>query len=274
MNNSLASTIMKRGFAVLPSFLDEETVGVFAADYKNGRHLDNKMYTLGFATPDLVASLNPKIEEISTQLKLSEELKVNHIGGGAFFATENGIDFDWHQDHESYFIHQTHRNYLNLYIQVIKPERTRTNLSVIPIDNFKRRSPDVWGKLEWGGASGARVNSGKTAISDDCHGGIHGTLDYDIEALAETPELFAGDALLLRGDIFHRTQDTETPRVALSIRMWDNAITVTSDHFNRTCPTKNWFMEKNEPMYDRLRKVFEQHESLPLVQLMQEAYSN
>ena len=48
--------------------------------------------------------------------------KVNLINRSAYFATEKGINFGWHQDHESYFVNQTHQHYLNIYIPIKKSE--------------------------------------------------------------------------------------------------------------------------------------------------------
>ncbi len=267
-----AAQLGRRGFTVIPRFLDAQTVQGFAENYREGGTLDNKMYSLGLADATKIEAIKPAIRDLMDEIRAGSGININFIGGGAYFATEKGIDFSWHQDHESFFMHQTHHNYLNLYIPVIKPVKHKTNLSIVPADNFARRSPGVWAKLEDGGASSAVFRQGHTTITNDCQGGIHGTLDYDIEELSETPELAAGDALLLRGDIFHRTQDTETSRVALSIRMFDDAQTVTREHFEKSCPTKNAFMQRNAPMYDRIRKVFEEHETLTFRQLMTHAH--
>ena len=54
------------------------------------------------------------------------------------------------------------------------------------------------------------------AFLDDT-GGAH-LVDKEFDRLAQTLELDPGDLLLLRGDMIHRTQDTETDRVSLSFR--------------------------------------------------------
>jgi hypothetical protein len=268
----LANDLMTRGFSVIPAFLDAAAIAGFADDFDGGSQLDNQMYTLGVASPERIDALKPAITRLLETLRRDSEIDVNFIGGGAFFATRNGINFGWHQDHESYFMGQTHRNYLNLYIPVIKPDPARSNLSVIPIDHFRAREPALWSKLEWGGATSAVYREDKTHISDDCRGGLHGSLDFNIQEMAETPQLAAGDALLLRGDMFHRTQDAETHRVALSIRMLNDTHEVTRAHFNQTCQTKNAFMARNRNIYDRIRNVFETHESLTYRQLMNLAW--
>jgi hypothetical protein len=273
LTSSFASDVMTRGFSVLPGFLSEQSLAGFVSDYAQGQDLENKMYTLGFADPAHVEAIKPDIRTLLALLRKDCDVDINFIGGGAFFAIDNGIDFGWHQDHESYFLNQTHRNYLNFYIPVVKPAAEKTNLSIIPVDTFAARSPGLWQKLVWGGAATATFKDGRTAISDDCRGGVHGILDYDIEEMAETPVLAAGDALVLRGDVFHRTQDTETSRVALSVRMFNDTHQVSREHFQQTCEVKNWFMKSNAHMYDRVAKVFEEHESLTYRELMDSAWN-
>lgn len=273
MINSFANDLMTRGFSVIPGFLGEANLAGFVEDYTQGEDLENKMYTLGFAKPAHVEAIKPRIRALLDELREHCEIDVNFIGGGAFFAIENGIDFGWHQDHESYFLNQTHRNYLNFYIPVVKPVPEKSNLSIIPIDLFTARSPDVWKNLEWGGAATATLKEGVTEISDDCRGGLHGILDYDLEEIAETPTLSVGDALVLRGDMFHRTQDTETNRVALSIRMFNDTHQVNREHFKQSCDVKNWFLTSNTHMYDRVAKVFEDHESLTYRELMDRSWN-
>ncbi|OEH48583.1 hypothetical protein lpari_00418 [Legionella parisiensis] len=44
-------------------------------------------------------------------------------------------------------------------------------------------------------------------------------MDENINHFSFTPHLEAGDLLMMRGDMLHCTQDTETDRVAISIRL-------------------------------------------------------
>ena len=56
-------------------------------------------------------------------------------------------------------------------------------------------------------------------------------LPVHFDEIAQTPHLREGDALLFRMDLFHQTQDTETERVALSLRMVDNELPCTRANF-------------------------------------------
>jgi len=61
--------------------------------------------------------------------------------------------------------------------------------------------------------------------------------------LTITPELRAGDALFVRADLFHCTQDNETSRIALSVRLWNDNDVIDKDML--------FIMSKNK--YERMR---------------------
>ena len=138
--------------------------------------------------------------------------------GGVYFFTHGGQIFGWHQDRESYYTCQNHHDYLNFYIPIIKPDNNRSNLSLIPFDRLRARSPDFCKRVLGKGASKFDICGQKTILVDESQGEANCVLDYPLDELAETPPLGAGDLLLLRGDVIDRTQDADTLRVALSVR--------------------------------------------------------
>ena len=264
--SKIALKLLDRGFVLIPGFLDIKEIEVFRKDYDKGQ-FDQTVYTLGHATPETIELISQKINTLLTEFDEIEEFHPSRFGGGTYFSTEKGINFGWHQDHESYFVNQTHQHYLNIYIPIKKPELDRTNLCVIPIDRFRERAPEAWSALQWGGASTAQIEHGCTTISDDHVGGVRTTLDFELEELCETPTLAVGDALLLRGDIFHRTQDNDTARVALSVRAFNPNIKVAKEHYEQSCPTKRWFQENN-PMYEAISQAFEDRHTMNLSDLL------
>lgn len=273
ISETLTGKLATRGFAVVRGFMPSDLVETFARDHRSGAASANKAYSLGLPGAEAMDQLRPLIERQIAIFQANPGFSPTRIGGGVFFAVGNGINFGWHQDHESYFIHQTHRHYLNVYIPVVKPERAKSNLSIVPADNFAEAMPTLWARLEGRGAATFRQEGDRLSISDDWAGGLIGEPVTHLDNIAETPTLDAGDALLMRGDLFHRTQDTDTPRVALSVRVSDDTHTVTRAHFAQTCETKDWFLQQNAPMYDAIRAVFARHESLPLQDLLREAFA-
>ena len=60
------------------------------------------------------------------------------------------------QDHDSFLMHQCHRNYVNLYICITKPDPLRSGLSLIPASTMRREFPELWPSFEFGGAKRRR----------------------------------------------------------------------------------------------------------------------
>ena len=86
-------------------------------DYDEGE-FDRTVYTLGHATLETIELISQKISILFTEFDGSAEFQPFHFGGGTYFSTEKGINFGWHQDHESYFVNQTHQHYLNIYMPI------------------------------------------------------------------------------------------------------------------------------------------------------------
>ena len=124
----------------------------------------------------------------------------------------------WHSDRISYYMHQTHYHYLNFWIPIRKPEAARSGLALIPMDRLAESAPRIERALFGRGA--ASIRDGRLAYEVDTHS-YEEACPFDPEALAVAPELAEGDALVVRGDVLHRTQDTETSRVAISLRAFD-----------------------------------------------------
>ena len=78
-----------------------------------------------------------------------------------------------------------------------------------------------------------------------------------LDALAHTPELAAGDLLLLRGDVAHRTQDTSTARIALSVRATNGAAVVRRSRLASGGVRKALMMARNPQPYSMAFQAFD-----------------
>jgi hypothetical protein len=217
MNMRGLKDLETRGFAVFPSFLSEEELHVCREDYASQPVGGNRNYNLSPVGGAAQESMQERVREVLNAVSENTNLRVDLPLGGSYFATGRGIKFGWHQDHESFFAIQNHYDYLNFYIPIQKPRRDRSNLSIIPFDVLEEKSPRTFRKLVRGGAASFVRMGDKTLVILDETGSWH-VMPGDLDRLAHTPELDPGDLLLLRGDIIHRTQDTETERVSLSFR--------------------------------------------------------
>jgi hypothetical protein len=143
-----------------------------------------------------------------------------------------------HQDFDlDYKLTRDHINYLNFWIPLRKPEFDRSNVTLVPFDVLLARAPDEHGRLVGAGGNRFVVRNGRTAVfgkygsilSDADAPEPERVLDCDLEELAITPSLAAGDLLLMRGDVIHRTQDVDTDRVAASLRATHSGKVITRE---------------------------------------------
>jgi hypothetical protein len=226
-----------KGYVVVPAFLTPVEIDTFRADYKAAARPGDAArdraetandaidvpYKVRHPTIEARRTIDGKLAAVARSVKHATGIRVNTYSGGRlgslYFTTDGDKGLDWHQDSVSYYAYQNHYDYLNFYIPIIKPVRAKSNLSVVPFDALAARSPRLAQAVRGRGATEFAVKRGTTAIRDSDRGHRHDPLPYPIDELAVTPELDAGDLLLLRGDVIHRTQDTDTHRVALSLRM-------------------------------------------------------
>ncbi|MEL7038598.1 MAG: phytanoyl-CoA dioxygenase family protein [Cyanobacteria bacterium J06592_8] len=232
------SDLEKRGFIHIPSFLNHKELELLCKDFENAEVMDTDNYAIKRVSSETFQQISEKLESI---VKIIQENAIANVdlfdGPGMYFpnwkeeATATNPEpsrqqFPWHQDHESYFWLQDHSNYFNFYIPMIKPVPEKSNLTIIPNDKLKERVPEIYEQLSGRGAVRVVKDGEQDVILDDDCGGIIARLDFDIADLEETPQLQAGDLLLLKGDVLHKTQDASTQRVAVSFRLLNSQSTV------------------------------------------------
>ncbi len=207
-----------KGYLVVRSFLDEREIALFESDIARNEGVWYESFLVKIPPRDLLLRCASKFDAVTAAAAKQTDIEASFLIGGVYFFTEGGQRFLWHQDRESYYFSQTHYQYLNFYIPIIKPDVSKSYLSLVPMDRFRRRSPDMWARPLGRGACLVECSHGKSVFLNENDRGVYGCLSYDLAELAETPELNAGDLLLVRGDVIHRTQDADTMRVALSVR--------------------------------------------------------
>jgi hypothetical protein len=246
-----------RGFVHIPGFLSPDELAAVRADYAD-QPVDpgNRNYALSKATERGVGPIRHRVEEVLTAVRGNTALDVDQVLGGTYFATRRGISFNWHQDHESYFEFQNHIDYLNFYFAVFKPVKNKSNLCVLPFDELERRTPETFRRTRGGGAASTYDLGGRQLVLQDQEAVTH-LADVDLETLTATPQLEAGDLLLMRGDIFHRTEDNDTDRVALSIRAVCTRTIIRRAHLADGGLVKARRMSKHEAYYATFFRAFD-----------------
>ena len=246
-----------KGFLIVPQFLSAGELDLVRGDYdrQSGASYKGGNYSLPFATKAVLDHLEPKIQSVSEAVLAATGIDTDVTVSGMYFAIDRGVKTPWHQDHESYFLFQEHRHYLNFYIPIVKPKTTETNVCVIPFDALQKDGPEFYSRLKGGGASVFITNGVQTTVRDDDADTSY-VMPFDIDRLAVTPNLNAGDLLLLRGDMIHRTQDTNTARVAISFRRISTKSVIRHSKFMARGRLKSEIMSKGGPLCDRIAQCF------------------
>jgi hypothetical protein len=213
------------GFAVIRGFLSADDIAALAASYATSAYLDNANYKLKQVGLDVLRRLLPKLDRVAAGVRAQTSVDVDLFNGATYFANEE-TKLAWHQEFEPYYLCQNLFDYLNFYVPFYKEDPTRSNLCVVPFDALRARDASAYARLVRGGARTFTPDGGRTVVTDSTTGERF-TLGVDVEQLAVAPALDAGDLLLVRGDVVHRTQDQATKRVAISLRMTRGAGEVT-----------------------------------------------
>ena len=179
------------------------------------------------------------------------------IPTGVFLNTQF-IDFNWHQDHESFYLWQHHYDSINFYMPLIKPDRNQTGLSVLPMDALVNVIPNSIDYIVGKGAKTFKILNNTTKVIDDVTG-TKTFWNFNINDLAVHPELSAGDLLMLRGDVIHKTQDSNTKRLAISLRCFNSRAVISKEQLiHLKSDKKKRFIENNPLPYKMLLSLFDE----------------
>lgn len=215
-----ALDLKSKGYVHIRGFLSERELLLLREDFERQsvKVNANGNYDTPVASQMLIWKFERSMKVVGDVVRATTAINCDMTVAGVYFSVERGIGFPWHQDHESFFIYQQHVDHLNFYIPVVKPEAKRSNLCLIPFDLLREVVPESkYQRLVGSGAARFFPNGMETRVCDD-ESDEEYTLPVNIEELKVTPELEAGDLLLIRGDVIHRTQDTQTARIAVSFR--------------------------------------------------------
>lgn len=246
-----------KGFVHVPQFLSQDELAAAREDFlAQTADTQSFYYALSVATERGMEPVRPRIEDVLAAIRAHTSLQVNHVLYGAYFAAKGGTFFPWHQDHDN-FTNPNHFDQLNFYMPVLKPDRRKSNLCVVPFDALERASPKTFRRVVRRGSSTTHDLGGRQLVFQDESGATH-LVRVNLDDLACTPELEAGDLLLLRNDMFHRTQDNDTARVALSIRATNGHTVVRRAQLARGGLAKAARMARNGGNYEGMFRAFEE----------------
>ena len=257
--------LASKGFCVVKNLFEATQIDLIRQDFeliKNFKvNKDYPVLPVGKRIP-LTELINSVVNPISVTITEAANVVTDFSPTPVYFSISHGVDFDWHQDHESYFFFNDHLNYLNIYVPIYKDNVALSNVRVIDFEKLISKDPSA-AFLKGYGATRFTVKDGKTIINDDNNDTVH-QLDFDINDISDCPELDVGDALIMRGDCIHSTQDTLTPRVAMSIRCMNSKSIINRSNFDITSQAKNFIYTGNNEHYQKLLNKFGDLKTIPL----------
>lgn len=225
-----------KGFVVVREFLSTDDVAGLERAYRRAQRAEVASYVALDPDRECLLPAVQKVRALLPELRAETRSRADTVvEQGVFFATEL-MKLGWHSDYKSQYVFQSHRDHLSFWLPIIKPHAERSGLSVVPKDALRDRAEDIFELLE--GRGTARYEAGLLHYEE-------GTFDrsircpVDLDEISETPALVPGDALIMRSDVLHRTQDAETGRVSLALRAVPGSQRLTCSELLNGSPTKH-----------------------------------
>lgn len=252
------------GYVVIKDFLSTDDITDLISRYKKIRQyfkeneISNKNYSI-LNGGQLTTALQSKLDDAIASISATTDIKSNLNQPWMAFLDNELISFSWHQDHEPYYLYQHTYDCLNFWIPLVKPDIALSGLDVVPHDRFAVHAEEIWKKYVFNsGAKHFYTRDGVQYMSDDSIGETI-QLPFMLDDIADQPEVNVGDALILRGDIIHKSQQNRGHRVSISVRTMNADHVLSKDVFVSGCSKKHQMIAKNANGFKRLKELFEQN---------------
>lgn len=266
--NWCSEELEKRGFAVIRNFLSAEECTHWLSNYRESPEPaagEEMLYSVVPCPLDKIkaAPLGEKMQALCDGLTAAGGVcQPRRLQEGYYFETQaRKTAFFWHQDNDSFYLHQTHKDYINVWIPVLKPDEAVSNLEVIPIECWQEFAPEAWKHMENSGARWVHQFRNKNYIVDEA-----GDMEpIKLGALSPSDMSFCahmrlGDAFVMRGDMMHKTQEAfyvpskgaeeldamniaRLPRVSLSVRCFNPDHIITKKAWEHHNDVKSEFVD-------------------------------
>lgn len=235
------------GFVVIKNFLSNNEIQQRLSDYQQSR--DGAQGVVAIKNYTLLKSglhgLESKIESILHHIVKSTNIQVNLIGPNGIYFDTKLAKLEWHQDHESYYVWQTGYHQINFWMPLIKSDQNTAGLRVVPMNILQSQIGSLFDQHIVNQGAKRFVPSGSVTHVYDDELGIEYDLPVNINDIAQCPALMPGDVLLLRGDMIHATQESDTQRVSLAVRAVNGMHRVHRQQFFDQCAMKKFVLGAN-----------------------------
>lgn len=255
----------EKGYLVLEACLDSKQVEALVNDVTQ-KHKHIRTANTSQTKFSLVKEFTPISDSVAEKLrkfvtkscqKINSETNLT-IGTQMKNSTyvENASNFNWHSDSLMQYMYQQTYNHLNFWIPVIKENREKSGLEVLCMEKIKKKEPNLYRSIKGKGAVFLRGNG--PVLQETVNGLIGHELKTNVSELKTTISSSVGDVVLLRGDVIHKTQDTLTPRTALTFRCYDSNHKVKKDLFINPTLGQSFRMRQSPSLFKRIIAAFSQ----------------
>lgn len=224
-------------------------------------------------SPTVFARLQSVVEQTFPELNAATGMAIDTTYPLARWF-RNGVS-RLHSDAPPFFQWQDFHEYINFWIPVVKPERTRSGLGFVPWDRLEAHEPEAARLIRGHGCcivmpdlivrAGAEAvqryvldpsaregvpTDGPVSLVVERDGQLMPVpIDTDLESLVVCPDLDAGDVIISRGDVLHRSQDADTERLAISVRCFNGQHRITAQWLrDMSLPAKVFCISPGNPM--------------------------
>jgi hypothetical protein len=243
--------LMTKGYVVVPNFVDNATINQISSHYKEIHNSTD--YTV--STQQFITN---HIKLVLELIRKNTDIPVDLIRAQTNYFDNHVIDYDsWHTDCTPFYMWQDYYNSINCWIPIIKPNPDQSGIDIIPHDILSQQYPDIYkNKIKGIGAQQLFAQDDGTTILKDNNNGTSTVLPFNVNQFSITPTLNVGDLLIMRHDIFHKTQDTIDYRLAIAIRCFSSKTILTRDKFLNSCDYKRNSIKNHPNLYSFLTKKF------------------
>ena len=255
-----------KGFAVITDWISDADARFIATDYHNSGATDNQNQKTHLASAGVMSSLTEKINTVLDAINTQTKLQVDLITPQAVYFSTEYMRPGWHQDHESFYILQQHTDYLNFYIIVEKEDPITSGISLITLDVVHEKLPGFVSSIIGQGAK-TYIQQGRVTVVQCDDTGRKYPIPVRLDDIAVSPELRAGDLLLMRGDIIHKTQDGDASRLALSVRCTKGSAPISKTKLLEGCAEKKAIIAKHQKGFDYVLNKLGDRESITAFEL-------
>jgi hypothetical protein len=215
--------LMTDGYTVIRQFLSSEEIREYNSFYTAIKTQVRKGLAFEKNKPEALLglpcfSLHDKIDDLASRINDRTNFDLNYRRPSAAFFDTSITSLMWHQDDDTEQYHGKLYRSVNFWMPILKPDPAKSGLCLISPLKLKQISQAAYDGVIGRGDIGFIEETNKTTVINRHSHEVICTFNFEIEPLAVSPVLYAGDLLLFRGDVPHRTQDHDTYRIAIGVR--------------------------------------------------------